>query len=169
MSTTAGMGDGDAAVETPEDDRARLQALLERHVGRLLLQAHRAFSAHAVAKLHARGYPGLTLAHIGSLPHLEMEGTRITTLAERVGITKQGMGSLIRDLERQGFVARVMDPSDRRATLVHLTDAGLRFMRDAIAVTRELEADYAALLGPAHLDALRAILIRLVEQDHHPT
>src|SRR5688572_28064654 len=89
-----------------------------RHLGRLLLRASRAFNARAAEQLRARGYQGLTLAHIGLLPHLDEEGTRITVLAERAGMTKQGMGQLVIDLERLGFLSRVTDETDRRATLV---------------------------------------------------
>jgi DNA-binding MarR family transcriptional regulator len=144
---------------------AHLEELRERHVGRLLLRAHRAFNARAVEKLRARGYVGLTLAHVALLPHLEVAGTRITTLAERAGMTKQGMGQLVLDLERQGYVTRAPDPTDRRATLVRFTEDGRRFLRDAVAVTRELETDFAALLGEARLEALRSALAALVDHE----
>ncbi|MCC6791317.1 MAG: winged helix-turn-helix transcriptional regulator [Thermomicrobiales bacterium] len=133
-------------------------ALRDRHIGRLLLRAHRAFSARAVAKLHERGYAGISLAHIALLPHLDEAGTRVTTLAERAGMTKQGMGQLVGDLERQGYVERTPDPSDARATLVRFTGSGRDLLGDAVEVTQELEQEYAALLGREHLDDLRAML-----------
>ena len=143
----------------------QLRELRDRHVGRLLLRASRAFNARAAEKLRARGYGGLSLAHIGLLPHLDEDGTRITTLAERAGMTKQGMGQLVVDLERQGLLTRAPDPADRRATLVRFTDAGLRFLADAVAVTGELEAEYAANLGEQRLAALRETLAVLVEHE----
>jgi len=146
-------------------EHRQLQELRERHVGRLLLQAHRAFNARAVTKLQARHYDGLTLAHIGLLPHLSVDGERVTVLAERAGMTKQGMGQLVLDLERQGYVARVPDPTDRRAMIVRFTDAGWRFLRDAVAVTRELEAEYAAILGEQQLEQLRSALHLIVEHE----
>jgi DNA-binding MarR family transcriptional regulator len=140
----------------------------DHHLGRLLLRAHRAFSARAVEKLRQRGYPSLTLAHLALLPHLDPEGTRATTLAERAGMTKQGMGQLILDLEHQGYVARVPDPADRRAALVTFTEAGRRFLLIAIDVTREMEAEYAAILGERQLAGLRGALAALAasERDH---
>ncbi len=142
-----------------------LQELRERHVGRLLLQAHRAFNARAVERLQELGYQDLTLAHIALLPHLDVAGTRITTLAERAGMTKQGMGQLVLDLERQGYVARTQDPSDRRAALVTFTVAGRSFLRDAVVVTRDLETEYAALLGQQELATLRDALAAIVEHE----
>ena len=148
-----------------DTDLQHLQELRERHVGRLLLQAHRAFNARAVERLQELGYKELTLAHIALLPHLDVAGTRITTLAERAGMTKQGMGQLVLDLERQGYVVRTPDPSDRRAALVGFTDAGRRFLRDAVTVTRELETAYAALLGQQQLATLRDALATIVEHE----
>ena len=147
------------------EERRQLRELRDRHIGRLLLRASRAFNARAAEKLRERGYGRLSLAHIGLLPHLDEEGTRITTLAERAGMTKQGMGQLVVDLERQGLLARTPDPSDRRATLVRFTEAGRRFLAEAVAVTGELEAEYAANLGEQRLAALRDALAALVEHE----
>ena len=143
----------------------QLQELRGRHVGRLLLRASRAFNARATEKLRARGYGGLTLAHLALLPHLDAEGTRVTTLAERAGMTKQGMGQLVRDLERRGYAERAPDPTDRRAALVRFSEAGRHLLADAVAVTGELEAEYAAVLGEQRLAALRDTLSALVEPD----
>jgi len=136
----------------------QIEQLRGRHVGRLLLRAHRAFNARATQKLRQRGYDRLTLAHVNLLPHLDLEGTRITTLAERAGITKQGVGQFVADLERQGYLVRESDPDDRRAALVRFSDAGRRLLRDAVAVTSELEVEYAAALGNRRLASLRDAL-----------
>ena len=153
------MGGGRAA------ESRRLQALRERHVGRLLLRASRAFNARATEKLRVRGYGGLTLAHLALLPHLDADGTRVTTLAERAGMTKQGMGQLVGDLERQGYAARAPDPTDRRAALVRFTEAGRRLLADAVAVTGELEAEYVAILGEQRLATLRETLAVLADRE----
>ena len=143
----------------------QLQELRERHVGRLLLRASRAFNARATEKLRARGYEGLALAHIALLPHLDVDGTRVTTLAERAGMTKQGMGQLVLDLERRGYVERTPDPADGRALLVRFTEAGRRLLGEAVTVTREIEAHYAAVLGEQQMATLREALVVLVEHE----
>lgn len=153
------MADGHA-VDWPQ-----LRELRERHVGRLLLRASRAFNARATEKLRERGYEGLALAHIALLPHLDVDGTRVTTLAERAGMTKQGMGQLVLDLERRGYVERAPDPADGRALLVRFTEAGCRLLGDAVSVTREIEAQYAAVLGEQQLVALREALVALVAHE----
>jgi DNA-binding MarR family transcriptional regulator len=64
-------------------------------------------------------------------------------------------------------VARQADPSDRRATLVTFTEAGWQFLVDAGTVKREIEADYAALLGAEELERLRVTLSRVITHAQH--
>jgi DNA-binding MarR family transcriptional regulator len=145
------------------DQNHELQALRETHIGRLLLRAHRAFSQRAADLLHARGYPGVTLRHIDLLPYLDAGGTRATVLAQRAGMTKQGMGKLVAELGTQGLVERAPDPADGRAQLVRFTPAGLRFLAVAVEVVHELEGEYLVILGPERLDALKRSLADIVD------
>ena len=156
---------GAAAGRFRQPTERELRDLRDHHLGRLLLRAHRAFSARAVEKLRDRGYAGLTLAHLALLPHLDAEGTRATALAERAGMTKQGMGQIILELEHQGYLARTPDPADRRAILVRFTDAGRQLLLVAIDVTREMETEYAAILGGRRMAGLRGALAALAATD----
>ena len=140
-----------------------IEELRAQHIGRLFLRAHRDFSLRAIEKLRGRGHGGFSLAHTSLLAQLDTAGTRLTTLAERLGITKQGVGSLVADLEGKGYVARAVDPLDRRATLVTYTDAGWRFLQDAYWVKREIEAEYTALLGEREIGTLRSLLEALLD------
>jgi DNA-binding MarR family transcriptional regulator len=145
-------------------DHESLQDLREQHVGRLLLLAHRAFSARAAVLLQERGYPEVALRHIDLLPHIDVAGTRSTVLAGRVAMTKQGTGKLVAELEGLGLVERVPDPADGRAMLVRFTDAGMRFLTVAVEVVQALEEEYRVVLGDADLQALKSSLGRIVER-----
>jgi len=145
-----------------------LAAARQHHVGRLLLRAHRDFNDRALRKLRALGHDRLTMAHTGLLPHLDLDGTRATTLAERAGMTKQAVGQLVLDLERHGYVERAPDPTDRRAALVRFTPRGWDYLRDAARVKREIEAEYAAVLGEDGLRGLMAVLTALLAVDPDP-
>jgi DNA-binding MarR family transcriptional regulator len=147
---------------------AQLEELRQRNIGKLFLQAHRAFSERSIEKLRARGHAGLGLAHTQLLIHLELVGTRITTLAERAGVTKQAMGQLADALSAQGYVTKTTDPADRRATLVNFTDRGWQFLRDAHLVKREIEAEYTALLGEEQWEMVNSGLQRLIAHARMP-
>ena len=128
------------------------------NIGRLLLRAQRDFDAALNARLCERGYPDVRLAHSALFAHIDPEGTRSSELAERAGMTKQGMGQLVADLEKKGYVERVEDPGDGRARVVRLTKKGRRHVRDAREIIGEIEEAYARRLGDGRLETLRAIL-----------
>jgi DNA-binding MarR family transcriptional regulator len=128
------------------------------NIGRLLLRAQRDFDAELNARLRQRGYPDVRLAHSALFAHIDPEGTRSSELAERAGMTKQGMGQLVGDLEKKGYAERVEDPADGRAKLVRLTKKGWQHVHDARELIGEIEEAYALRLGDGRLETLRAIL-----------
>ena len=146
-----------------DEHREQIRELREHHIGRLLLQAQRSFNGEAIRKLRERGYSGLGSSHVAILPHVDLEGTRISTLAERAGMSKQAAGQIVDDLERQGLVTRTPDPADRRASLVAFSAAGWTYLDAAHAVKQELEAEYRDLLGDDGFDGLKSALSRLID------
>jgi DNA-binding MarR family transcriptional regulator len=140
----------------------QLEELRQEHIGRLLLRAHRAFSERALRKLRKLGHTRLSMVHTTLLPHLDVEGTQATVLAERAGITKQAAGRVITDLEREGYVQRLPDPTDQRASMIVFTDIGRQFLVDAYQVKKEIEGEYTALLGAKRMQQFRNILLDLL-------
>jgi DNA-binding MarR family transcriptional regulator len=155
-------------MTSTNSERNQIRDLRDHHIGRLFLQAHRAYSAHAVELLRARGYDQLTPAHAAILPHIDVDGTRTTVIAERSGMTKQGAGQVIDDLARQGLVERIPDPSDGRASLVVFTDAGWDYLRAAASIKQEIEAEYAEVLGAGAFGMLCEQLARIIEHEKQP-
>lgn len=139
-----------------------LNELRQTNIGRFFLRAHRDFSERAVEKLRALGHDGLSLAHTNLLMHLDTQGTRLSVLAERAGITKQAMGNLAGELEGRGYIERQLDPSDKRAVLVSFTPQGWQFLQHAHQVKLEIEQEYRSLLGDHNFALLRQLLETLV-------
>jgi DNA-binding MarR family transcriptional regulator len=68
-------------------------------------------------------------------PEKNPQGLRVSELAATFGITASSITQLVTGLEERGYVGRTMDPEDRRAVRVSLTEAGRRLaepMREAI-------------------------------------
>jgi DNA-binding MarR family transcriptional regulator len=87
-----------------------------------------------LSNLVARGQVGA--AHIHITRHLAQNGSRLTDLAQRAGMTKQAMGTLVDQCEAWGMVTRSHDPADGRARQVLFTNTGLAWLgayRDAVA------------------------------------
>jgi DNA-binding MarR family transcriptional regulator len=119
-----------------------LRLALERFDARVLqlMGSHPAVPL-GLANLAARGQVGA--AHIHITRHLDLQGTRLTDLAARAGMTKQAMATLVTQCEAWGMVERENDASDARAKRICFTDAGLAWVqayRDAVAQAQsELE------------------------------
>ena len=86
------------------------------------------------------------------------DGARITALARASRITKQSMSALIADLETAGYVERVDDPDDARATRVRLTAHGRAYGRAVRAFARSVEVEWAEQIGARRVEELRTTL-----------
>ncbi|CCK28686.1 hypothetical protein BN159_4307 [Streptomyces davaonensis JCM 4913] len=109
---------------------------------------------------------GLTRARAGLLWALFHDGSMTQrALAARLQVTPRNVTGLLDALEADGLVARAAHPTDRRATLVSLTEpgrtltAGLRGGRDALAL--ELFGDMPAAQLAAIQDGLETVIARL--------
>lgn len=132
----------------------RVEAARRRNMRQLLLRASRIVNRHVVEALNARGHAGLRATHTILLSNMELAGSTVTQVAERAGITKQAMGRIAAELESAGYVQIAVDPSDRRARMVTLTDAGQTLMADSFDVMAELEQRYARVMGHDRLSAM---------------
>lgn len=114
------------------------------------------------AEMRAAGYDDLGRFHINLFRHDTPDGLRPTEVAERLGITKQSVNELVRDLEARGYVVLEPDPSDGRARIIQLTARGRRLVRDAHAAAAKAEQAIAQVLGPRRFDDFRGSLQKLV-------
>jgi DNA-binding MarR family transcriptional regulator len=134
------------------------------NLGRLLFRGYRAINNHLLAELRAAGHEGLRLGHVAVLSNLDLsEGTRLVTLAERAGVTKQAIGPVVRELERLGYARTDPDPTDGRAKLVGLTSTGRRVIDDAQPVIDRIEAAIGDRLGGDGFDTLGRLLTHLLD------
>ncbi|NNH72103.1 winged helix DNA-binding protein [Nocardia uniformis] len=129
---------------------------------KLLVLTTRSYEQELNCELSAE-HPDLRPAHYAVFRYLDPAGSRITTLAEAAGMTQQSMGELITHLERHGYVERQVDPADRRARLVVLTDSGRTTLAAAGARIVEIERRLHGTLGAEGLEELRTLLARTRE------
>src|SRR6187431_2858005 len=66
---------------------------------------------------------GPTTSRLRLLESLQCEGAqRMGDLADALGVTPRNITALVDGLEEEGIVRRLPHPTDRRATLIELTD-----------------------------------------------
>jgi DNA-binding MarR family transcriptional regulator len=131
----------------------------EPDLARLLLEAHRSIAGEWVANMEERGYPNARAGHaIVALIIDRRSGTRLTELAARARMTKQGMMLLVDDLEARGFVRRVADPEDARAKIVRLTTRGRTYVAESRRALQAVEGMARRGLGDRRYEQVRASL-----------
>ena len=132
-------------------------------LGRLLLEGHRVLASELVSLLDERGYPDLRAGHAAVFLHIDRRsGTRLTELARRARMTKQGMMLVVDDLEGRGYVRRVTDPDDARAKVVRLTAHGRRCAAESRRTVQAVEGRARRLLGDRRYEAVREALEELI-------
>lgn len=139
----------------------RMHALQQtrRHgIGRLLLMARRDFLARLAPKMAGRIDAALLHSSSTLLPFIDVDGTRSTELARRMGISKQAVGQRVRELENAGFLRRSVDAADGRAFLVGFTPVGVAFLREMHAAIERIEREYDTLAGAEDMAAVRRAL-----------
>jgi DNA-binding MarR family transcriptional regulator len=135
----------------------------ELHLGVLCFVASRAVETRVLEGLAAAGFGDITPAQGRVVARIAEDGTRIGDLAEQAQVTKQTASSLVDHLERAGYVRRVADPADARATLVVFARRGRRAIAVARQVEQDVHAEWEAHLGRRRTAALREALERLRE------
>jgi DNA-binding MarR family transcriptional regulator len=99
----------------------------------------------ALSNLAARG--SLSASHVHITRHLALEGSRLTDLAQRAGMTKQAMGKLVEQCEAWGLVERLNDPRDARAKRIVFTPVGLLWLRAFRAAVAQAEDELRVAVG----------------------
>jgi DNA-binding MarR family transcriptional regulator len=150
-------------------DWEALDRVKRASVGQLLLKGARLLDERALARINRQG-PKITLrpAHTSLLPHIDQQGTRLTELARRLGVTKQAAGQLVSDLEELALLERVDDAADGRAKLVRFTRAGFEAIGHGLSVLRGIEAELEKALGKTRMRQLHEALLVVVDELSRP-
>src|SRR3954464_4692734 len=112
-------------AEFADDD-----AFLFRKIG---ARSHKLYS-------EAREPLGLRPNQVAVLQYLNShQGASQRELVDGLWIDASSMVALMREFEKRGFVRRTRNPRDRRASAVYLTDEGRRTLRQALALSRDVQ------------------------------
>ncbi|MFD7922637.1 MarR family winged helix-turn-helix transcriptional regulator [Streptomyces sp. NPDC059740] len=129
-----------------------------RDLAQLLGEARRWFEAALLTRLEELGEPSLTSTHLRLFAVLDEQGTTVSELARRMGVTRQSAHQAVRGLVEQGLLQQCPDPSSGRRQLIRRTESGARSHRLAGGVLAALEEELATRIGRGRVDALRAAL-----------
>jgi len=130
-------------------------------IGALLRVPWEAVQRHMLEGLHEGGFDDFDAAYLAVFRYPGPQGVRPTDLAAQLGMSKQALNYLLRELERLGYLERQPHPDDLRFKRIVLTDRGtaaVAVIREAVA---EMEAAWAKELGARRFANLRDLLVEL--------
>lgn len=76
---------------------------------------------------------GLTISQFGVLEVLYNKGDlRIGEIMEKMLTTSGNITVVIKNLEKDGFIKKISDPSDKRSTIISITDKGIKVIEEIL-------------------------------------
>lgn len=117
-------------------------------------------------RLREEGFDQVREGHGCVFGFIDIEnGSRLTELAERSGLTKQAVGEAATELERLGYAERVPDPTDKRAKIIKLTPSGLEACLTGRRIFAEIEREWAEEFGEELLANMREAAERITASE----
>jgi len=128
----------------------------------LALQRATHHTLHALSAMLAD--LNLSAAEINALANLSEDGTlNVRQLSERTGTRASTLTGLLDRLENRGYLARAVDPADRRSFRLPLTEAGQVVATRVLAALADLERDALSRLDATQLAGFHAVITALQE------
>jgi DNA-binding MarR family transcriptional regulator len=134
-----------------------------KNTGTYLRELYDSLVVNLHRHLAEEGYSEISPSHGLVFQYHDKRGSRITTLAARVGMTKQSMSALVYQLEDYGYLKRKLDPEDARAILFYLTPKGLALKTKAQNLNYQFEQKWQQRLGPEQYSKFRGMIQKLAE------
>jgi DNA-binding MarR family transcriptional regulator len=150
------------AQQTPE---AETTPTASEVVMTLIATSHRLQRVFNTRLSRQKGAIKLSGPRLRLLLAVEEEGRlRMGDVAEHLGITSRTVTTLVDALEKEGFLARLPDPTDRRATLLELTEKARTQFEQVRRIQMELGEELIAPLDPQQRRLLLDLLSRLNQE-----
>ena len=106
----------------------------------------------------------LSAAEINALANLGEGGTlNVRQLSERTGTRASTLTGLLDRLENRGYVARELDPADRRSFRLPLTESGQTVAARVLAAVADLEHKALSRLDATQLAGYHVVITALQE------
>lgn len=97
-------------------------------------------------------------ADLRLLANLNCGTTYSSELARRLGVSRQAVGKLVKNLEKEGLVVLETDPEQRNLKRIVITPEGERWIRAAVGELQRMEQVLAMRLGEKSMAVLRQVL-----------
>lgn len=127
-------------------------------LGILFSAAHRAYAERLAKRITDAGLGEMRPAHLFVLRLLASDNMTVTSLARRLGTSKQAAVGVIDELEEAGLAVRQLSPTDRRVKTIALTPAARDVLSEVSLAGRDMEGELADKVGPSMIGVVRGAL-----------
>jgi DNA-binding MarR family transcriptional regulator len=134
----------------------------EPPLARLFAIGYRSLVDGLHTELTARGWTDVRPAFGFVLLAARRAPTTVTELADLMGTTKQAASKLVDAMDAARYVRRTSGRQDARQRPVELTARGVRLLEAVEQIYRDLEAEWAEIVGHDELARVRLDLVRML-------
>ncbi len=149
-------------------NKTEFDALMVRRFTSVARLLHEAFSVcrdRVLDKLTSHGHPSINMSHGVVLRNMDLEGTSLSVVTKRAGLSRQAVAKVAGQLEALGYVTASRDPTDRRAKILKLSPKGMQLFADSIEAYGEFENELAQRIGRRRLEQFRTTL-QMISQEN---
>ena len=141
-----------------------LTSLGDQEARHVLVGQTARFTANFLRWMEGRACDGMNYARLRLLQALHCGGPAIMRdLGTQLGTTPRNMTAMVDALEQARLVVRRPHPTDRRATLIELSPAGVHEATQAIGPRLDAMSEIFAGLSPAEREQYSALLAKLAQ------
>ena len=89
----------------------------------------------------------LTRAQLLFMSYLDDGQDHSSTMSQKLGLTRQAVSQIVKDLEDKGIIQQVRDPRKASAKILKTTAYGKRFVNNALETLAAIEQEIAEQIG----------------------
>lgn len=109
------------------------------------------------------GLETLSQTHLDLFPHIDFEGTSITEIAHRKGVSKQAMSKLVGEMVDMELLELKSDPKDARAKKVFFKTKGPFAIQKGMEVLKQIDKLLVGEIGKKSYGETLSKISRLLE------
>ena len=127
-------------------------------LGQILLKASQWISSGMLHLMHERGHTQLGQVHLTFFSHLNCGITQASDVARRMGISRQAVYKITKELQEMEILTLESDPEDGRQKIISMTKRGEQVALDSRDCLDVIEARLTEKIGQENFDMLFSVL-----------
>ena len=108
--------------------------------------------------LKARGWPSVSRSQSITLANVALGVRRPTEIARNLGVTRQAVSKMLKEMEEEGLIKIEPDPTDGRASWISFSEASWQLRADALDILARMESTLGERIGGDSMKALKAAI-----------